>query len=82
MKTSQKGVAHAKPFTLKPKQCVYSLAMLMKIPPDCPDTSDPSLKIGRYPSPFGKLANDKPKGKKAGKPPLRGFPAFLSKGAR
>ena len=33
----------------------------MKIPHDHPDTSDISLKIGRYNYPFGTLANDKPK---------------------
>ena len=61
IKKSQKGIDYAKPCILKSKHRVYSQAMLMKIPHDHPDTSDISLKIGRYNYPFGTLANDKPK---------------------
>lgn len=61
VKVSQKGVNYAKPCILKKKQRVYSQTILMKIPHDHPDTSDISLKIGRYNYPFDKPANDKPK---------------------
>lgn len=61
VKKSQKGVDYAKPCTLKSKQRVYSQAILMKIPHDHPDTSDISLKIGRYNYLQGEPANGKPK---------------------
>lgn len=59
VKTSQKGVAYAKPCRLKEKQRVYTLAMLMKIPHDHANSSDITLKIGRYS--FGRVVSDKPK---------------------
>ncbi len=61
VKTSQKGVDYAEPCTLKAKQRVYSQAMLMKIPHDHQDTTDISLKIGRYNYPFSETVSDKPK---------------------
>ena len=61
IKTSQKGVDYAPPYTLKTKKRVYSRAILMKIPHDHPEENDISLKIGRYTLPYGRVTEGQPK---------------------